>query len=169
MSRGITRRSIENIGRPNIKIENEGQKLISSNYWESEYAKKETPYLSISDDCIRLLLPEGSKECIDTIKKVKACKGIILSKGRSKGLSGGEENINDGTKVIEVLFDGFNKSYTYNSLGCCFLGYESWESIPKDGTNYTFAIYTEGGEKGLAATCDCKVRTVINVPYLYKW
>jgi len=73
---------------------NDGKKLISTNYWESDYARNGLAYLSWNAGAARLLLPFN---LINALKEISDSKYVIVSRG-AWAAQGGRD-------AIELLFE----------------------------------------------------------------
>jgi hypothetical protein len=61
-----------------ISIENEEQKLVKTNYWESEYAKNGYCFITINAGWYRLLVPRYRE---DWLGDIKSANSVIISRG----------------------------------------------------------------------------------------
>jgi len=79
-----------------VKIDNDGQKIVSTNFWETEYALNGYCYLSINAGCYRLLVPKFHKDWLDEIKKAKE---VVLSRGPARNLKPPKSD------ALEIMFE----------------------------------------------------------------
>jgi hypothetical protein len=61
-----------------LTISNDGQEIIASNYWQSEYARRGHIYLSVNAGAFRLLLPPFLEEAI---RDMGAGREVVVSRG----------------------------------------------------------------------------------------
>src|SRR5262245_15622128 len=61
-----------------ISITNDGQRIASSNYWQSSLADAGLPYLSCHRGAIRLLVPPG---CQHAVEEMRTARAVVLSVG----------------------------------------------------------------------------------------
>jgi predicted transport protein len=112
-----------------ITIENDGQRIISTNYWQSEYARKNIVFLSVNSGMLRLLLPINFER---DISEMKTGKDVIVSIGTLSGVE----------KSYEILFD----DHTDNPY-CLHFGNAQADRVPNkdDGgrADLRLLIYTK--------------------------
>ena len=84
-----------------IKIINDGQTIVESNYWTSELAEQGYYFLSLNAGAARLLLPPAMESAVpDMLKKTRH---VVISKGFYNGLIILEIMFEDGTDSPYVL------------------------------------------------------------------
>jgi hypothetical protein len=84
-----------------LVISNNGREIASTNYWQSEYARRGILYLSVNSGAFRLLLP---KILEIALSDMKTAREAIISRGPWP-----DKNRAD---AIEVLFeDGSDKPF----------------------------------------------------------
>src|SRR5215467_5430232 len=76
-----------------ILIENEGAKLVATNYWQTEQAAHGFMYLTTNAGCVRLLVPPSKEELISEMSK--GVREVVLTRGHFEGHDG----------VVEVMFE----------------------------------------------------------------
>ncbi len=80
-----------------ITIENQGQRIVTTNYWDSEHAGRGYFYLSWNAGAGRILVPDVQKP---VLREMKTASEVILSRGPWTD-QGGREGIEllweDGT------------------------------------------------------------------------
>lgn len=109
-----------------IIVKNNGQELVSTNYWDSEQAKKGYLYLTFNAGSGRLLIPDSMVEIISEIKTGKYA-----------------EITNDtveGKKGIQILFED-NSDSPY----CIFISNGQIDRELKDKGQFPLHIYTQQG------------------------
>lgn len=121
-----------------IVVENDGPELLSTNYFETEYARKGYVYLSINAGCFRLLMRTGTGIPLDEIKTgevVIVTRGTWPETGR--------------VDALELLFD----DHSDNPFAMHIVP-EQVDRMPLDADRdrkgqaprWTFAVYTENGK-----------------------
>ena len=134
-----------------IMVENNEQEIISTNYWESEYAQNGYFYLSINAGAFRLLVPENQEQLINEFKTGEYC---IISKGPSPSPL--------HPFAIELLFED-HTSTPFHLILCA----GQVERNPSDrdaGKKYTLSVWKNGCNKVLEM--DAYFRLVNRIPYL---
>jgi hypothetical protein len=136
-----------------ITIANAGQRILSTNYWDSEQARAGYFFLSWNAGAGRLLVPDSQKP---TIREMRSAKYIIVSRG-----SWTEKN---GREAIELLFEDES-----DSPYCVHLVAEQCDRLIPDyqqGGGFDIIVLTRGGEK---LRLPGKYRHVNSIPYLQPW
>jgi len=77
-----------------IQIENRGQAIVKTNYWDSEYAQAGMFYLSWNAGAARLLVPDAQKL---TLPEMRTAKYVIVSRG--------PWDDHGGRDALELLFE----------------------------------------------------------------
>ena len=131
-------------------FQNQGQKLESTNYWDSEHAKNGYFYLSWNAGAARLLVPDIHKPAI---RDMKSAKYVIVSKGKWQGRD-----------ALELLFEDFSDS----PYAIHLVTEQTDRLIPEggQGSGLVVTIWTKGGLKGRLKG---KYRIVDNLPCLQGW
>jgi hypothetical protein len=82
-----------------LTIENDGQEITATNFWQTEQARRGSFYLSTNAGAFRLLVPEQHKSAI---AEFKTAKDVILTRGPYM----------DQANAMEILWDpsDFGKS-----------------------------------------------------------
>lgn len=138
-----------------ITVQNKGQEVVSSNYWQSEYDRAGAVFLSVNAGAIRLLLPHGAigKE-IEELQKVSE---VIVSRG--PWTEQGRDT------AIEILFeDGSDSPFVIH------LGVEQVDRLipaSESGKDLVFTVWKQG------PVCVAKYpglfRAVSRIPCMKKW
>jgi hypothetical protein len=134
-----------------ITVENDGQEIISTNYWASSYARNGAVFVSINAGAFRLLVPpQISIDDMVTADEVIVSRGTWPQAGKHDAL--------------EILFED-NSDNPF----CLHIGSEQTATMPADrdrNKNFVFAIWTPDGKvKELPA----RYRKVKRIPYLKPW
>lgn len=136
-----------------IQIDNESQKILSTNYWESEDALRGMLFLSWNAGAARVLLPDSH---VLLLKEMQSGKYVIISRGPWT-----EQGDREG---LELLFE--DNSY---SPFCLYLLAEQCDRLLPDTdqkSNFSVNVWTREGEK---LRLPGKYRQVESVPSLAPW
>lgn len=133
-----------------ITIENDGPKIKSTNYWESENARKGLVYLSTNAGCVRLLVPDISS---GFISEMKTGKHVIMSRGPWP--AAGKDD------AVELLFEDFTDTpfAIHLQAGQC-------DMLPDGKGGWSFAAWTR---EGVQVELPLKYRRVREIPWLRPW
>jgi hypothetical protein len=113
-----------------ITIQNDGQELLETNYWESEAAQKDYMFISFNARCMRLLVPDIRKH---DLKDMTMAKKIIMERGKW------EEQGNRDTILI-TFDDGSKLPYI------AYIVVEQADVVPiETQAIIDFAVYTPAG------------------------
>lgn len=136
-----------------LTIENQGQAIKSTNYWDSNHAKSGYCYLTWNAGAGRLLVPDNQKFMLP---EMRGAKYIIVSRG--------PWDAQGGRDALELLFeDGSDAPF------CIHLVAEQTDRmLPEDnqGGGFVITIWTRGGEK---LRLPGKYREVETIPCLAPW
>ncbi len=61
-----------------LAVENDGQEIRATNYFESEYARRGAFYLSVNAGAFRLLVPPAHESAIE---EFRTAKEVVVSRG----------------------------------------------------------------------------------------
>lgn len=112
-----------------IVVENNGQLIESTNYWETSNAKSGFVFVSINAGAYRVLVPDSQ---VAFIEDMKTAKNVVITRG-----PWAEKNRLD---AFELLFDDMSKSPFV-----IMLERQQWDRIPSDadlGWKGVVYIYT---------------------------
>lgn len=84
-----------------IRVENDGQEIVSTNYWRSDLAARGLVFLSINAGAARLLLP--GRLSIEIMRETAEADEAILTRGLLRGRECYELLWDDGTATPYVL------------------------------------------------------------------
>lgn len=136
-----------------LTIENKGQAITRTNYWDSGAARAGYCYLSWNAGAARLLLPDAQKHCLP---EMRSAEYVIVSRGPWQE--------HGGREALELLFeDGGNSPF------CLHIVAEQTDRLlPEDnqGGGFVVTVWTRGGEK---LRLPGKYRTVGAIPCLEPW
>lgn len=136
-----------------IHIENDGQMITDTNYWDSDYARNGIWYFSVNAGCVRCLLPPGVWSSFEK-SVVKTTDYVVISRGVYRGQDG-----------YEILFEDHSSSPYVVETGA-----NQWErAIPtfeSGRTGIAFHIYDNGL---LVGKLHAKFRAVAILPFLRPW
>lgn len=141
-----------------IELQNNGQEIISTNYFDTTHAQRGYFYLSSNAGAFRLLVPDGQ---IPVIEECKTATEVIISRGPWP-----EQGRQD---AIEILFEDRS-----DSPYAIHLSSEQVDRLPLDQDQdirgqpprWRFAAWARAGK---ALELPCRYRRVKEIPCLRKW
>ena len=145
------------MAEPLITIANDGPEITDTNYWQHPYAARGLFFLSTNAGCLRLLVPGAHLGLVrDMTKDVRE---VVLTRGKMEGKD----------DVVEIMFEDGSDSPFALHLDPGQLD-RRWTK-QDEGSQCTFAIYTQGGGKiGKVATFDrCFLRRMARLPHMKPW
>lgn len=136
-----------------LTIRNAGQRILSTDYWDSEHAQRGLMYLSWNAGAARLLLPDAIK---GELREMRGARYVIISRGawHEQG----------GRDALELLFeDGSDSPYVVH-----LVAEQTDRLLPEDnqGGGFSVTVWTRGGEK---LRLPGKYREVDALPCLEPW
>jgi hypothetical protein len=137
-----------------LRIENEGPEISATNYFESEYARRGSFYLTLNAGAFRLLVPPVHESAV---AEFRTAREVIVSRGPWPA---------EGRKdALEILFD----DHTDNPFSLHF-GAEQVDRFPtaEDATGeWVFSAWVRGKAGPTRAyQTKCYYRIVPSLPYL---
>lgn len=141
-----------------IEIKNEGQDIVSTNYWETEHARRGLYYLSINAGVFRLLVPDAQ---VAEVADWLSAHEVIISRGPWPDAGKSD--------ALEILFEDDSESpYVIHLSG------EQIDRMPLDTDSdhkgnpprWKFSAWTQ---KGKVMELPCRYRLVKELPFLKKW
>ncbi len=113
-----------------IKIENDGQKIIGTNYWNTPNARAGYAYMSLNAGAYRLLLPQSRSEWI---KEMATAREVVITRGPWMAQA--------KIDAFEIMFDDGSKSpFVIDMVP------EQWDRTPSDadrGWKGLLHVYTD--------------------------
>src|SRR3990167_2306796 len=61
-----------------LTIENDGPRIVRTNYWSSEHAARGAFYVSVNAGAFRVLVPEAVR---DVVAEMRTAKEVVISRG----------------------------------------------------------------------------------------
>ena len=121
-----------------ITIENNGPEIISTNYWQSDYASRGAFYVAVNAGCFRLLVPDIQ---LSQVVEWRSAREVIISRGPWPDAGKHE--------AIELLFEDDS-----DNPFCLHMGSEQIDRLPPDADRdrqgqpprWKFAAWTSGGK-----------------------
>lgn len=139
-----------------IHIENAAQRILKTNYWDSEHARSGYFFLSWNAGAGRLLVPDAQKPIL---VEVRSARMVIVSRGPIADPRTG------GTRpALELLFeDGSDSPYAIH-----IVEEQTDRNLPEtnQGGGFLIAAWTRNG---LRQTWPGKYRAVEELPCLLPW
>ena len=136
-----------------LTIENKGQAIARTNYWDSDHAKAGLFYLSWNAGAGRLLVPDSQKPML---REMRSAKYVIVSRGPWTDQGGRD--------TLELLFeDGSDAPFVVH-----LVAEQCDRMIPEkdQGGGFVVTAWTQGGEK---FRLPGKYRVVNALPCLEPW
>lgn len=136
-----------------ITIENAGQRIVATNYWDLEHAKAGFCFLSWNAGAARLLLPDSQKAML---RDMKTARYVVISRGPWTD-QGGRDS-------LELMFE----DETDSPFCLHLLSGQSDRMLPEgnQGGGFVVTVWTRGGEK---LRLPGKYREVSALPCLEPW
>ncbi|HAF2404047.1 TPA: hypothetical protein H2W70_004108 [Salmonella enterica] len=133
-----------------ITIENSGQAITKTNYWQTEYAEKGFVFLSWNAGAARLLVPDSIKSIL---REMKTAHYVIISRGQY-----------EGRDAFELLFEDNSD----NPFCLHIMAEQTDRMLPESdqGSGFVVTIWTRGGQKH---RFEGKYREVAILPCLESW
>lgn len=147
----IHHHNVTNRGNPGFHVvENSGPNIVSTNYFESEHARKGLAYLSVNAGTFRLLVPEAM---LDSVAEMGTAEYVIISDTASHD-------------QLELLFE----DHTDTPFQLWIDGQQCDRSLPQeeDGrTDLRFLVYGPGCK--LLLDRPARYRRVKRIPWMKPW
>lgn len=136
-----------------LTIENQGQAIKATNYWDSEHARRGLLYLSWNAGAGRVLIPDAAKAML---RELKGASEVIVSRGPWADQG--------GLEAIELLWeDGSDSPFSVHLVA------EQCDRLIPDyeqGGGFVVTVWTRGGIKG---RWPGRYRVVESIPCLQPW
>jgi hypothetical protein len=136
-----------------LTIQNEGQAIKATNYWDSEHARNGLVYLSWNAGAGRVLIPDSVKP---RLREMKGAREVIVSRGPWTDQGGRD--------ALELLWeDGSDNPF------CLHLSAEQCDRLipeAQQGGGFVIATWTRGG---LQERWPGRYRVVDAIPCLLPW
>jgi hypothetical protein len=97
-----------------ITVKNDGQKLIDTNYWQTEHCKAGYAYMTLNAGAYRLLVPPVNHKWLD---EIRTAKEVVISRGAWPQANKKE--------AFEVMFEDF----TDNPFAI-YMDQVQWDRLP---------------------------------------
>lgn len=135
-----------------IRIENKGQEIISTNYFQTENARNGYFYLSVNASAFRLFVPRMQESAI---AEFQTAKNLIISRGNFQGYD-----------ALEILFD--DETDNPYSIHIISAQIDRMPVADDAGWSYTFSAWTSAGGESVKKVfeMDCFYRVVSKLPCL---
>lgn len=136
-----------------IEIVNDGPRLVSTNYWETDLAQAGYCYLSINAGTFRLLVPRSRA---DWLPEMSTAEHVVITRGPWPDA---------GNRMCwEVMFE----DRTDSPFAIQMVPEQCDRAVPPAdmGRRVGFAVWTEGG---LAMERPGLLRSASRLPYLKPW
>lgn len=136
-----------------IEIVNDGSRIVSTTYWQTEHARRGMLYLSVNAGAFRLLVP--SAIAAEAPEMCRGARYVLVTRG-----------LYQGRDAIELLFeDGSDSPYAVH------IDARQVDRIPARGdsgrTDLRFLVYVQPGD--LACELPARFRWASPLPYMRPW
>lgn len=136
-----------------LTIENRGQAIAKTNYWDSDHAQAGYLYLTWNAGASRLLIPDSQKPML---REMKSAREVIVSRG--------PWSAQGGRDALELLWEDDS-----DAPFCLHLVAEQTDRLLPDtdqGGGFVITAWTRGG---LKQRWPGRYRTVDQIPCLQPW
>jgi len=134
-----------------VKIENDGQNIISTNYFETTAAKMGYVFLSINAGAFRLLVPDEMAKGL--VGEIATAQEVIVTRGLW--------DARGGIDAFEIMFED-NSDEPY----ALFISTQQAHTLPHESDCGKRRLFTVWNSKGKIAEFPCWYRTASRIPYL---
>jgi len=136
-----------------IITKNQGQRIISTNYWDMDHAKRGYFYLTWNAGAGRLLIPDSQKSALHEMKNATE---VIVSRGSWQD--------QDGREALELLWeDGTDTPYMITLVS------EQCDRLIPDTEQGGGFVITAWTRAGLKQRWPGKYRIVGSLPCMQPW
>lgn len=136
-----------------LAIQNRGQAITDTNYWDSEYAQAGVLFLSWNAGAARLLIPDSQKPML---REMKGAREVIISRGPWPEMGKDE--------AFELMWeDGSDAPFAVH------MGVEQTDRLLPEGDQgggIVLAVWTRGG---LKKRWPARYRKVERIPCMQPW
>lgn len=133
-----------------ITIQNDGQRIANTNYWQSPQAAKGYCYLSWNAGAARVLVPRAMEP---HVTEMKTGEFVVISRGRF-----------EGRDALELMFEDQS-----DAPYCLHIVAEQCDRVIPDteqGAGFAVAVWTEAGKQ---LELPGRYRTVDQLPCMQEW
>lgn len=137
-----------------LVIQNSGRSIVSTNYWDSDYAVHGLLYLSWNAGAARLLIPDNQSQMLS---EMATAHEVIVSRGPWESEDGPRD-------ALELLFEDRSDAPFYVQI----VSEQTDRMIPQSqqGAGFDLDAWTRAG---LAKSWPGKYRMVSSLPCLAAW
>jgi hypothetical protein len=140
-----------------LSIENDGQRILASNYWESEMAARGLCYCSVNAGAIRVLVPLSRSDWLADMVTARYC---VLSRGPWPAMG-----ISD---AVEIMWE--DDSQAPFALHLTPDSFDALPAKPPEGQPWTVTVWVlHDGQPRQVVGRPCHWRRVGKIPCLRPW
>jgi hypothetical protein len=140
-----------------IETQNRGQEVVSSTYWQSEYANDGKDFVSCNAGALRVLLPPARTHAVTDMR---GAREVVLSRGPMPDAGGRE--------MVELMWDDGS-----DTPFCLHLAPQLFDELPAEpppDSEWVCIVYTErNGAPHQEIMQVCHWRRVAALPCLKPW
>jgi hypothetical protein len=140
-----------------LTIKNDGKKIVSTNFWESDFCAKGFLMVSVNAGCYRLLVPPSQEAML---KEIEAARAVVISRGPM------EEGGRRKADAFELLFED-DSDYPFSIA----TDPAQWDRVPSDadqGWKGIFHVYIKDTPGPVMEFMRVHYRRVKGLPCLKK-
>ena len=134
-------------------IQNQGQAIISTDYWDSEHAVKGFFFLSWNAAAARLLVPDCQESAL---REMRGAREVIISRGPC--------SFQGGREALELMWEDDS-----DSPYCILVTAEQTDRLTPDTDQEGGFIATAWTREGLQGRWPGRYRVVDSLPCLLAW
>lgn len=136
-----------------LTIENNGQEILSTNYWSSEHAARGYLYLSINAGAFRLMVPPAREADI-----------IEMMSGHEAIISMGPWTDHGGREAVEIMFEDLSDNpYAVHIVS------QQCDRLPTNADRNRTFVLTIWTVVGKQAEMPARLRIVKRIPWMRPW
>jgi len=138
-----------------VKIHNDNEKILSTDFWESNFCKSGFCFMSMNENAYRLLIADNLVD--EWINEMATGKKIIISRGPSA----------TNPDVFEIVFDDDTDTPFYIKLSS-----EQWDFTPSDnelGNKGKLFVYIKNKKEPVLEFENVKYQKVSKIPHLLSY
>ena len=137
-----------------VLVANEGQRVMTSNYWRTEMARQGLYYCSGNAGALRLFVPDRGR---NDIEEMKTGRQVIVTHGY---------DLRTNASAYEIMFEDDSECPFFISVSDKQVDRSLAELLDTDETR-DFIVYSDGPQEELRLTA--RFRSAPTLPYLKAW
>lgn len=134
-----------------MEVKNDGQEIVETNYWSSDYCRKGAVYLSINAGAFRLLLPPQFP-----LDDMAVADEVIVTRGAWP--NAGKHD------ALELMFEDHS-----DNPYCIHMGSEQTDRMPADSDRHKSFVFSIWTQEGKVMELPARYRKAKRIPYMKPW